>query len=124
MYIHVFTSYIHTKYGTYMYKTFERLYMNVCTCHIQCHTTYIILYTLYMSIYAVYIIYLNIPVPAFFQFTGTILPYQLMSTGVLPGSLGPAISAHVNSHKLCRYIAIVQLLLNQYTPVHPFQMKV
>ena len=110
MYIHVFTSYIHTKYGTYMYKTFEILYMNICTCHIQCHTTYIILYTLYMSIYALYIVYLNITVPPFFNSQG------------LSGHISSC--QQVSSHKLCKYIAIAQLLLNRYKPVHPFQMKV
>jgi hypothetical protein len=78
--------------------------------HMRCHTTYIILYTLYMSMYAVYIIYLNITVPAFFN------------SQALSGHISSC--QQVSSHKLCKYIAIIQLLLNQYKPVHPFQTKV
>jgi hypothetical protein len=92
--------------------TFEILYMNVCTCHIQCHTTYIILYTLYMSIYAVYIIYLNITVPLAAFFNSQALSGHIRSC------------QQVSSHKLCKYIAMVQLLLHQHKPVHPFQTKV
>ncbi len=84
---------------------FEILYMNVCTCHVQCHTTHIILYTLHMLIYAVYMIYLNIVVPAFFN-------SQALSCHI-------SSCRQVSSHKLCKYIAIGQLLSVQARAARP-----